>query len=335
MIIMARGSTTGPAQHRVQPTRAPRSKNWPVWLAQVRVSDRVFPDPRGRLTHTLGAPLITTKLSHAFMNQFVIITHAVFVGLTPLIPIPILDDLVKSFFYKSLIRNLASTYNLSLSPAEIAILAEDRGQGCINGCLFGAFEFVVKRLVRKVTFVLEWRRAIDLVTHTYYIGYLMDYAFQQGWYIPGNLNQATQLRAAIESARGSANTNLVKRIVQSSFNQSRRLVLNAVQELSRSLQDIAFRRSRIWLRRLLAVRLRQRAPRLARWLYKRLRPTEAESAQVAEVENAVAQKLEQESPEVSATLSSLISDLQEGLANLPKEHFDILQNRLKLSMKLG
>jgi hypothetical protein len=42
------GSIGRPAQHRVQPTRAPRSKNGPVWLAMVRVGDRVFPDPRGR-----------------------------------------------------------------------------------------------------------------------------------------------------------------------------------------------------------------------------------------------------------------------------------------------
>jgi hypothetical protein len=54
MIIMACGSIGRPAQHRVQPTRAPRSKNGPVWLAMVRVGDRVFPDPRGRLTPTLG-----------------------------------------------------------------------------------------------------------------------------------------------------------------------------------------------------------------------------------------------------------------------------------------
>lgn len=269
------------------------------------------------------------------MHQLVVITHAVLIGLTPLIPIPVLDDLVKVFFYRNLVRSLASAYNLSLSANEIAALAEERGQGCLNGCLIGVVEYLVKRLVRKVIFILEWRRAIDLVTHAYYFGHLLDYAFQQGWYTPGDANRAVQLRAAIEQARGSANTNLVRRIVQSSFNQSRKLVLSAVEQVADSLQDVAFRRSRIWLRRGVAVRLRQRAPRLARWLYRRLQPTEAERAQVVQAENALAQTLERESPHVRATLNDLITQLQDSLNSLPKEHFEVLQDRLETTVKLA
>ncbi len=268
------------------------------------------------------------------MNQLTIITHAVFIGLTPLIPIPVLDDLVKAFFSKALVRSLASAHGLSLSAGEIDVLAEERGQGCVNGCLLGALEYIVKRLVRKAIFVLEWRRTITLVTHTYYVGYLMDYAFQQGWYTPGDVGGAMRLRTAIELARRSANTNLVKRIVQTSFEQSRALVLGAVQQMSDSLQEIALRRSRIWLRRLVAARLRQRAPGLARWLYRRLRPSEAENAQVDQVESAVAQALERESPNLGFTLNGLISRLQEGLAVVPKGHFEGLQARLKNALQL-
>ncbi len=269
------------------------------------------------------------------MNQLTIITHAVFIGLTPLIPIPIVDDLVKAFFYKSLVRSLASIHKLSLSAAEMDMLAEDRGQGCVNGCLIGMIEHIVKRLVRKVIFILEWRRTITLVTHTYYVGYLMDYAFEQGLYTPGDVNRAMQLRAAIELARRSANTHLVKRIVQTSFDQSRALVLGAVQQISFSVREIAFRRSRIWLRRLLAVRLRQRAPKLARWLYKHLRPSEAENVQVAQVESAVSQALEKESPNLGAMLGQLIAHLQERLTEVPKGHFEGLEKRLKNAMQVS
>lgn len=269
------------------------------------------------------------------MTQLTIITHAVFIGLTPLIPIPIVDDLVKAFFYKGLVRALASAHGLSLSTAEIDMLAEDRGQGCVNGCLIGMIEYIVKRLVRKIIFVLEWRRTITLVTHSYYVGYLMDYAFQQGLYTPGNVSRAIELRAAIELARRSANTNLVKRIVQTSFNQSRAAVLNAVQQISYSVREIAFRRSRIWLRRLLAVRLRQRAPKLARWLYKRLRPSEAESVQVAQVESAVSQALEKEAPNLGMMLGQLIAHLQERLTEVPKGHFEALQQRLKNALQFS
>lgn len=270
------------------------------------------------------------------MNQTTIITHAVLIGLTPLIPVPVLDDVVKSFFYRRLVRLLATSYKLTLSGNELNILAEDRGQGLIKGCFIGALEYILKRLIRKLTLVLEWRRAIDLVTHTYYAGYLMDYAFEEGWYTPGDSQQAMRLRSAIEIARGGANTNLVKRIVQSSFNESRKTIMSAVQQISRSLQDIAFRRSRFWLRRQVAVRLRGRAPRLARWLYRRLHFTEAENAQTAAVENTVAQKMEQEATGVEGALQGLIFRLETYLNALQKEHgehFGRLRRRLEDALK--
>jgi len=266
------------------------------------------------------------------MNPLLITTYSVLVGLTPLIPIPVLDDLVKGFFYRKLVQSLALAHNFTLSTEEIAALSEERGKGCLYGCLFGTFEFLVKRLVRKIIFILEWRRAIDLVTHTYYVGHLMDFAFEKGWYTPGDVAQASRLRAAIEQTRAGANTNLVKRAVRDSFNQSRKMVLSTVQQISDSLRDIAFRRSRIWLRRTLAVRLRRRFPRLARWLYKRLRPSEADLEQVSQTENAVAEKLEEEDPRFQASLNDLITRLQANLTDLPKEHFEVLEKQLEKSL---
>lgn len=270
-------------------------------------------------------------------NQFTIISHAVFIGLTPLIPIPVVDDLVKSFFQKNLVRLLATSYNLSLSTGEVDMLAEERGEGCVNGCVngcvFGLVEYLVKRLVRKVIFLLEWRRAINLVTHAYYIGYLMDHAFSQGWYVPGDVKRAIQLRTSIELARRGANTGLVQRIVQSSFNQSRMAVLGAVKQISNSFQDVALRRSRIWLRRLVAVRLRRFAPRLSRWLYRRLRPVAGASDPLVDAENMVAQTLERESPGFRAALQQLILNIQERLSEVPRGHFETLEQRLAGALK--
>ena len=173
--------------------------------------------------------------------------------------------------------------------------------------MLGTLEYVVKRLIRKLTIVLEWRRAIEIVTHMYYVGYLMDYAFQQNWYVPGDPQNALRFRSAMESARMDANTNLVKRIVQSSFKRSRAMILGAVGQMSRSLQEIAFRRSRMWLRR-----------------------------QVAEVEHKVAEKMEEEAPKVEGALHGLISYLEEYLEVVQeehREHFEGLQNLLEDALK--
>ncbi len=257
-----------------------------------------------------------------------LLTYSVLIGLTPLIPIPILDDLVKSYFYRRLVRSLAAVYDLSLTADEIAILAEERGAGCLKGCLWGTAEYLIKRLVRKAVIVLEWRRAIDLVTHTYYYGHLLNHALQQSWYAPGDSGRAMQLRTAIEQARAGANTNLVKRIVQSSFNQSRQLVVGMAQQVSESVQDIALRRTRDWLRRTFALRLRQRAPRLARRLYRFLRPSAREMEQAARAEAEVAQALDREAPRLNQALTGLVTQLQAGILSLPQEHFEVLEKRL-------
>ena len=239
------------------------------------------------------------------MNQSIIITHAVLIGLTPLIPIPFLDDIVKTYFYRRLVRSLASRYKLTLSAEEINRLAEDQGRGAVKGCLLGTVEYVVKRLIRKLVIVLEWHRAIDLVTQAYYAGYLLDFAFQQGWYAPGDPQQAMKLRSAIDRARTNANVNLVRNIVKSSFNQSRGLVLDAVRQLTRSLKDIVVRRSRAGRRR-----------------------------QVAE--ETVAAKLEQESANIRGTLGKLISNLQDYLEIFMQEHqdhFERLQERLRVALQ--
>lgn len=273
------------------------------------------------------------QASSASKDQLTIITHAVLVGLTPLIPIPILDDLVKGYFYRSLVKSAATLHGLSLSPGEIAALAEERNAGCLNGCAFWLFETLVKRLVRKVFFVLEWRRSIDLATHTYYYGYLLNHAFRQSWYVPGDPDRAAGLRDAIEQARRGANTHLLRRIITTSFNESRQLVSGVVQQISDSLKDIAFRRSRIWLRRALAVRLRQRAPRLARRLYRLFRPTEQERELLQRTESEVDERLSRESPRLQDALGSLVARLQAGIAGLPEDHFDGMLNALARSLK--
>lgn len=269
------------------------------------------------------------------MNARLITPYAVLAGLTPLIPIPILDDLVKGFFYRKLVQSLAEAHHLALTSEEINALAEERSKGCVYGCVVGTFEFLIKRLIRKIIFILEWRRAIDLVAHTYYVGYLLDYAFAQGSYPPGDTARAGRLRTAIEQTRAGANTHLVQRVVRDSFNQSKQKVVQAVQQLTEILRDITFRRSRVWLRRAIAVRLRRRFPRVARWLYQRLRPAEADLDQVNRVEEAVAEKMEAEGPQVRASLNDLITRLQTNLAQLPKEHFEGLEKQFAQNWQIS
>jgi hypothetical protein len=48
--------------------------------------------------------------------QHVLVTHAVLTGLTPLIPVSLVDDLVKSYFRKRLVRTLAASVGRDTLP---------------------------------------------------------------------------------------------------------------------------------------------------------------------------------------------------------------------------
>lgn len=170
-------------------------------------------------------------------NQRLIITHAVLTGLTPLIPIPILDDLVKSYFQRRLVRRLAESYRHSLSEQDIRTLADDPGGGCLSGCLGGAFLLPFKLIFRKLFFFLEWKRAADTVSRTYHQGYLLECALRESWF-PHQRN-AVDLRAAVDAVLLEVGTGPVERAVRTTFNQSRSALKSAASLLRRSLQSIS------------------------------------------------------------------------------------------------
>lgn len=171
------------------------------------------------------------------VNQRLIITHAVLTGLTPLIPVPIVDDLVKSYFQRRLVRELTRVYANTLTEQEMKTLADDPSSGCLAGCLGGALLLPFKLIFRKLFFFLEWKRAADTVSRTFHQGYLLDCALKEGWF-PGQRN-AFELRAAIDSVCREVGTGPVERAVSLTLSQSKATLKSAANLLKRSLSSIA------------------------------------------------------------------------------------------------
>ncbi|MEK6411003.1 MAG: hypothetical protein AABN34_29120 [Acidobacteriota bacterium] len=170
-------------------------------------------------------------------NQKLIITHAVLTGLTPLIPVPIVDDLVKSYFQRRLVRELTRVYAITLTEQEMKTLADDPGSGCLAGCLGGALLLPFKLIFRKLFFFLEWKRAADTVSRTFHQGYLLDCALNEGWF-RGQRN-AFELRAAIDAVCREVGTGPVERAVSLTLSQSKATLKSAANLLNRSLKNVS------------------------------------------------------------------------------------------------
>src|SRR5919201_1313118 len=107
-----------------------------------------------------------------------LVAHAVLVGLTPLIPVPLVDDLAKIYFRRRLVGGLAAASGRGLTEAELGALLSEPGGGCVRGCLGAVLVYPLKAVFRKVFYFLEWKRAVDLASRIYHFGYLVGYALR-------------------------------------------------------------------------------------------------------------------------------------------------------------
>jgi len=216
-------------------------------------------------------------------NQHWLATHAVLVGLTPLIPVPFLDDVAKGYFRRRLVRQLASSHGRELGAAELDALTKEDEGGCLRGCLLTALVYPLKKVFAKVFYFLEWKRAADLTSHTYHFGYLINYALRRG---PDgrslvDARGADAVGAAVAAACREAPIKPVEGAVSATFRQSHKVLRGAANLLGASLR-----------------RLARRAP----------------AEQVAEA-------IEEVEPQERREIEPVVSRLQRLVAAVPEEHF--------------
>ena len=223
-------------------------------------------------------------------------THAVLTGLTPLIPVPFLDDVVKNYFRRRLVRQLAASHGRQLSAAELDALAGEDDGGCLRGCVTTVLVYPLKKVFAKVFYFLEWKRAADLTSHTYHFGYLVEYALRPG---PDgrslvDVRGAADVGAAILGVVREAPIKPVEGAVSATFRQSRKVLRGGAELLGSSLR-----------------RLSRRAPR-----------------------EQVAEAIKEVEPREEREIAPVVSRLQRSIAAVPEEHFARLRSQLRARLGL-
>jgi hypothetical protein len=169
--------------------------------------------------------------------QRLLVTHAVLTGLTPLIPIPFVDDMVYTYLMRSMAQRLAALHGTRLSADQARTLADQTGGGCALGCLVNVLIYPLKKVLSKLFFFLEWKRATDIISHTYYHGYLVHAALEEGWVAAYG---AERVRAAMNRVLERTDTSPLTKAVRGAVRQSKaamrragRLLLDALRTLGR------------------------------------------------------------------------------------------------------
>ena len=230
-------------------------------------------------------------------KQRSLVTHAVLAGLTPLIPVPVVDDLAKNYFRKRLVRRLAAANGRRIGGEELAALTREREGGCVRGCLVTVLVYPLKSVFRKVFYFLEWKRAVDLASRTYHFGYLVNYAMQRrddGTSIL-DARRASDVIEAIAAACRESPIKPVEGAIGATFRGSRRVLRAAAALLASALRRLAGR----------------------------ARPEE------------VAEAIEQIEPEEERELEPVVTRLQRAIAAVPEDHFRHLREQLDARLGLG
>jgi hypothetical protein len=155
-----------------------------------------------------------------------LISHAVLVGLTPLIPVPIVDDLLKTYLERRLTREIAALSGVTLSEGDVKAIAEGPGEGVFAQLGRGALLLPVRLFFRKIFFVLEIKRASDAASATYHRGYLIDAAFAAGARPPSV--DPGHLRAAIDATLAESPHSPIGGAIGIAFDGSKSLLRQAL-----------------------------------------------------------------------------------------------------------
>jgi hypothetical protein len=171
-------------------------------------------------------------------EQSLLLTHALLVGLTPLIPIPLLDDAVKGAIERRLVGELAAAHGLVLSKEDVAALASDPGDNIFLAIAKGIVSFPFKLIFRKLFVVLEVKRASDEASRCYHRGLLLDVAFGSRVVAPLGPKRPAEVRAAIEQACREISVSPMGRAVSGVFEGSK----GVLEALGRDLLRRVLRR---------------------------------------------------------------------------------------------
>jgi hypothetical protein len=226
-------------------------------------------------------------------DQQTLLTYSVLTALTPLIPVPLVDDIAKGYFRRHLVGALAANHRMALDAQALQALADEARSGSLLGVAGAIVTYPARKIFRKVFYVLEIKRAVDTLSQTYYHGFLVASALQEGLCAPSGPHSPVAVRAAIDAVLAGTDTSLVNRAARGALAQSKTALKGAVGILTNRLRGIS------------------------------------ENSRPEEVERAVTAA----EPEEAGQIDVITARLQALIGEIPREHFEQLRAKLAANLR--
>jgi len=177
-------------------------------------------------------------------------TFSLLAGLCPLIPLPFIDDWAENVVRRRAVRDALADRGMEATPGDVEILAGLEKGAAAGGCLKRAilfpfvkiFYYVLKKMVRKIIYVLAVNDAAEVATSVLQENWLLRRALAAGELAvpPGqrlDRDAARRLRAAIDAAIADTTTAPIQRAVGKAFRGSRKVLMRAARVLGLWAKD--------------------------------------------------------------------------------------------------
>jgi hypothetical protein len=168
--------------------------------------------------------------------------HAVASGLTPLIPVPFLDEYALRRVRERMVRDLLRERGLSAPDRVVTSLAGlhrpkgSRIQGMIGKTALLSLRLAWKKFYRRLAFALWMKDCVDMASTSLHHGYLLQHALGRGDLDARSLqveDTARRVHAAIDAACAEQDPRPVNQLLGRLFSTSKLLL----SELSRALAN--------------------------------------------------------------------------------------------------
>jgi len=188
-----------------------------------------MPSMHSRATRARHVVIVTRTMTSASQSppslpsipQRVLLTHAVLVGLTPLIPIPFLDDVVKNAVERRLVKTIAKAHGRELEKKELKALTEEPSGNLLLAIGKGIALFPFKLIFKTVFLVLEVKAASDEASACYHRGLLFDLVLRSNALAPHGPRSPAEVRSAVHEVASGTEVSPLGRAVHGAFEGSR------------------------------------------------------------------------------------------------------------------
>lgn len=160
---------------------------------------------------------------------------AVASGLTPLIPVPFLDDYALTQVREGMVRQILGEHGLPTPDQAVKVLAGSHVSntlaGHVRSFLKGVLLFPMQWLFRKVFFVLWVKDCVDMASASLHHGFLITHAVQRGDLDAKALegDMPRKVYDAIVAACAEVDSRPINQILRRLFSSSRLLMAEATR----------------------------------------------------------------------------------------------------------